>query len=437
VAYAITSTLSFDTNNGYLYKTIGTGDTGTTTVYDGTVNTDGTPKTVYNDKTSGLSAAMKNFPTNRGSNTDAQTSFLLPDDSGNVILYKYLGGTHTLIAVFASDPANPKLLSLVNVVRFNITTEGGIDPASSSPTQRPGTPPPFDHGGEIWNPGSGTGGTGGIGGIGGIGGTSGWGGTSGTGGTGGWGGATLDDIITAYYQTQLGTSLGGTGTGTGTGTAMGSNYLLKTQIVPPVCPSCPSCVGCASCGNGGKGGTSSTQSGDKTVTGELSEFGGSLNAGVKNLGNDIQGGIQNAGGDIQSGIQTAGSDIQSGVNAVGSGIKTVAQNVYGGAKDVVTGAKDVVGDIYGGVKGVAGDIYGGVKNVAEDVGNVRVGGNSRGTAGNYRGDVQSNLGWAGTGSGSVNYVTTGVSPLTYYGAVPDRESTNFLPLTADFSRFGR
>jgi len=426
VAYAITSTLSFDTNNGYLYKTIGTGDTGTTTVYDGTVNTDGTPKTVYNANTSGLSAAMKNFPTNRGSNTDAHTSFLLPDDSGNVILYKYLGGTHTLIAVFASDPANPKLLSLVNVVRFNITTEGGIDPASSSPTQRPGTTPPFDHGGEIWNPGSGTGGT--------AGGTSGWGG-----GTGGWGGATLDDIITAYYQTQLGTSLGGTGTGTGT--AMGSNYLLKTQIVPPVCPSCPSCMGCASCGNGGKGCTS-TKSGDKkdkddvnTLTGELSEFGGSLNDGAKNVGNLVQAGIKNAGNDIQSGANAVGSGIKTVSENVYGGIKEVTGDVYGGAKELVHGVKDVAGDIYDGVKDTADDVYDGIKRASRDV--ERRVKNSRGTAGNYRGDVQTNMGWAGTGSGSINYVTTGVSPLTYYGAVPDRESSDFLPLTADFSRFGR
>ena len=58
--------------------------------------------------------------------------------------------------------------------------------------------------------------------------------------------------------------------------------------------------------------------------------------------------------------------------------------------------------------------------------------NSRGMAGNYNGDAgQSSVAPKG------NYITTGADPSTYYGAVPDRGSSNFIPITNDFSKFGR
>ena len=450
----IMGSFRFNTKTGYLYQMVqmqmdqNNQQNPIYNVYNGNVNSDGTPVIIY----TGVEAG---FPT-ATTRTSSTTPFLIFDANRRyVVLYKYLGGGRTLIASFALNSTNANVLTLTNVLRFNST--GGID----------GLAPPELGGGGMVGHGWGSGGMGGWGsggmggwGSGGMGdggmGGHGWGsGGMGGGGMGGhgWGsggmgevgigsGATLDDIITAYYQTQLGTSLGGTGTGT----AMGSNYLLKTQIVPPVCPSCPSCVGCASCGNGGKGCTS-TKSGDKkdkdddnTLTGELSEFGGSLNDGAKNVGNLVQAGIKNAGNDIQSGANAVGSGIKTVSENVYGGIKEVTGDVYGGAKELVRGAKDVAGDIYDGVKDTADDVYDGIKRASRDVerrvhdSQVK---NSRGTAGNYRGDVQTNMGWAGTGSGSINYVTTGVSPLTYYGAVPDRESSDFLPLTADFSRFGR
>ena len=58
--------------------------------------------------------------------------------------------------------------------------------------------------------------------------------------------------------------------------------------------------------------------------------------------------------------------------------------------------------------------------------------NSRGLAGNYNGDAgQSSVAPKG------NYITKGVDSSNYYGAVPDKGSSNFIPLTSDFSKFGR
>ena len=240
--------------------------------------------------------------------------------------------------------------------------------------------------------------------------------------------------------------------------AYSDDYMLKTSVVPPVCPSCPSCNSCASggvCANcGGKGGS-----------GTLSGNGASI-----------------AGGSI-SGSATPGSITGSGSMLTGSGtgqMTTQGRGTYATTSDTNTlGGATTVQTL---------GVVSGVENVAQTGADVISG--TVGTVGNLAGQALSTTGgllYAGgsgavnlaksagsgtvdlvksAGSGTANLLTngrqgydnqpaanqrtsiptgapsTGYSPnyndnYSRYGALQGRGSSNFIPVTADFSKFGR
>ena len=143
-----------------------------------------------------------------------------------------------------------------------------------------------------------------------------------------------------------------------------------------------------------------------------SSFGSNLNSGVKAIG-----------GDIQSGIQAVGGDVQGGVQAVGSGLQSVAQTVGGDLQSVA--------------QTVGGDVQGVVRAVGQDINSLGNGGYNGGYNNGYNG-----YGGYGIQTQRDNYyvpypVAQGVNPYSYNGALPTKGSTNFMPVTADFSKFGR
>jgi len=189
------------------------------------------------------------------------------------------------------------------------------------------------------------------------------------------------------------------------------DYILKTQIVPPVCPSCPSCPSCSTgttggvCANcGGNGGSGTLTTNGNTVVADTIKD--------KNIVRTAVGGAVDLGKDAVGGAVDLTKDTVKG--AVGLTKETVGGAV-GLAKDTVGGAVGLVKDTVGGAVGLAKDVL--TPNPM------------------YIGQTNNNY---GTQNGQPRYgtQTTNADIYSYYGALPSR-SSNFMPITADFSSFGK
>ena len=217
-----------------------------------------------------------------------------------------------------------------------------------------------------------------------------------------------------------------------------SNYLLKTEVVPPVCPTCPSCPNSGVCTDcGGKGG-----SGTKTGSGDsASSLARDAGTGATNLVRDGADGATNIARDAASGTLQVGKDVISGtkdtVGEVASGtgefVKDGASGVYGAAKDVTQGTVGLGREIVQGVGGIFGAGSGGAGPSTASGGYY----NSYGGPGGY-GYPQPGPQVPGGYMNPGQYQTPGQDPYSYYGAVPGKAGgANYMPRTADFSSFGR
>lgn len=211
-----------------------------------------------------------------------------------------------------------------------------------------------------------------------------------------------------------------------------SNYMLKTQVVPPVCPACPSCKHgsgdvCTSCG--GKGG-SGTKSGD----GKSMAFkDGNSVADVKGPSSAIASVGKSAGGVLEKTVDTTGK-------------------VVGGATNLAAGTVGLAGGLVGGTIGTAADLVGGTIGTAANLigsagsglTNMLQNDSSRvGYSQSYQGGKQQNgYNRNNTGittSNSYSMGTKAGAPIdvySYNGALQSK-GTNFRPLTADFSAFSK
>ena len=249
------------------------------------------------------------------------------------------------------------------------------------------------------------------------------------------------------------------------------DYMLKTQVVPPVCPSCPSCNSsagvCTNCGGqGGSGtfgpGSAGSMAGSASVNGGLSgsvavssdkgkvttkdagtfattsntsSLGGATTttalgavSGVENVAKSgagiVTGTVGTVGGLVGKTIDTT-SDL---LKSAGSGAKDLVKSGAGGAVDLVKSGT-------GGAVDLVKSAGSGVKDVLTQDGNVRYS-NRRGnrqddtTYGYSTGNVGSSR-----GSGYQSNAP-GVDYYSYYGALPSKGG-NFIPITADFSAFGK
>ena len=184
------------------------------------------------------------------------------------------------------------------------------------------------------------------------------------------------------------------------------NYILKTQVVPPVCPSCPTCPSCSNgCGSGicgdcgGNGGCGTKdKKGKTTVKGDAVSEKGALQGAVGAVG-DVASGTVGAVGDVASGA----------VGAVGD----VATGTVGAVGDVLSGAVGAVGD-------VASDLINSGKNVVDTANNNQL--------------LQQNT---NNSHGSHILPNSTTDPYSYYGQVPYKTPNSFIARTADFSSFGK
>jgi hypothetical protein len=204
-----------------------------------------------------------------------------------------------------------------------------------------------------------------------------------------------------------------------------SQYMLKTEVVPPVCPACPSCnTGggglCMDCG--GKGGCG-TKSNDGT------------SLAIKNEGNNI-------------------ADVKGPSSAVASLGKS--------ASGAITGTVDAAGNVVGGTVNTVGNVVGGTVNAAANLVSGTIGtaadllkSTGSGLTNFASGDIRrvgynqsyqgpNAIGTPGTNGNGVNRNNTGIGMVdsvpidiySYNGALQSKGS-DFRPLTANFSSFSK
>jgi hypothetical protein len=212
-----------------------------------------------------------------------------------------------------------------------------------------------------------------------------------------------------------------------------NDYMLKTQIVPPVCPaspSCPSCTAdcgsCSNCGGNGGSGTLSTN-GDSTVMGDA------VSNISTNIGTATSGTVGAVGDVANSAVGTASNVAVGAVGAAGD----VGAGALGAAGDVGSGVLGAAGDVGAGALGAAGGILSGAVGAVGDVGASVV------SSGNKVVDAagqnnQSSLQQGNSGVSASGVQPNGASdPYSYYGQVPAKPPSDFIGITADFSSFGK
>jgi hypothetical protein len=220
------------------------------------------------------------------------------------------------------------------------------------------------------------------------------------------------------------------------GYAETEDYILKTQVVPPVCPTCPACPGKVACTNcGGNGGSGTLTSGGKSIVSENNGRGGS--------GNIIKGATQLAG-DVVSGADNIARDAVGGTVGLA---KDAVGGTVGLAKDAVGGTVGLARDAVGGTVGLAKDAVGGTVGLAKDAVGGTVGlltGAASGVAGLFKPNptrlgpnTMGSQGMGSQGMGSQGMGSQAIGNANYFGAIPQKESTNYMPITADFSAFSR
>ena len=216
--------------------------------------------------------------------------------------------------------------------------------------------------------------------------------------------------------------------------AVGSNnssdYLLKTQIVPPVCPACPGCKTegvCTDCGGKGGSGTKTTEASSlafdtKTAVGAT----GSAVANTVDATGTILGKTADAAGNVvEKTVDVAGNAVNKTVDVAGN----VVNKTVDTAGNIVSNTFNTAGNVLGSALGLDRigyqQSYGGPMNTSSSA-------NASGYPSNstaYRPGSNS--------TGVPNYPNSKPNdPYSYNGALQSKGG-NFMAITTDFSKFGR
>jgi len=223
---------------------------------------------------------------------------------------------------------------------------------------------------------------------------------------------------------------------------LSNDYMLKTQIVPPVCPSCPACQGGACTNCGGQGG-----SGSRAQDGSSLAIKGAPD-GVKGPSSALASVGKSAGETITDTAAIAG------ITAVGTG--AIAADLAGKTVDiagnVVNRTFDTAGNIINTTGGLIKSAGSGVSNLLQSTGSgvsnlldpARIGYDQ-----SYKGPrpgsnntgIYQPMGNPTMGNPTMGAPTGGkqpgsIDPYTYNGALQSKGG-NFRPITTDFSSFGR
>jgi len=239
------------------------------------------------------------------------------------------------------------------------------------------------------------------------------------------------------------------------------NYMLKSQIVPPVCPACPSCNyntggACGKCGGNGGGGTCDSNGKSLVKTDKIckrkNDKESDSDCDCESDGDSDRKKDEKKKDEkkkpIKNAIKSTGDIASGAVNTVGG----VAGGAIGTAGDVTGGLVGTAGDVTGELVGTAGDVADGVVKTFGNVlggifpnnnGNGNGNGNNNGNSMN-QGQVQGQLEVQnqgqvqGQGQGQGQNQGQGLpDAYSYNGKLAQRGSNEFMPRTSDFSSFGR
>lgn len=207
-------------------------------------------------------------------------------------------------------------------------------------------------------------------------------------------------------------------------TEFDDKYILKSQIVPPVCPSCPACASCAAastqtCTNcGGSGGSGTLTTDGKSVV-DNKDTRTNLAGAISNIGKgatDVAGNIVDKAGNIISGAGTGAASLLRDTGSGATGLlRDTASGATGLLKETASEANKLLREAGKGVKDVLKDDDDDDRKRYYDT--------------RYR-----NNGTVPMILGTQNQYTDQYS---YYGTLPYKEGSSYMPITADFSSFRR
>jgi hypothetical protein len=283
--------------------------------------------------------------------------------------------------------------------------------------------------------------------------------------------ATPNSMMSDYYEWFYHTTVKGIQDPNSHNFKYSDDYMLKTQIVPPVCPSCPSCPSgsgtCTNCGGNGGSGTQGPK-GQNLVAGQTNTPGqpisntvtavtGTVNNAVNTTGNLLYAGASGTKDllqDTASGVGNFAKDTASGVggflkdtaSGVGGFAKDTASGVGNFTKDTASGVGNFTKDTASGVGNFAKDTASGVGNFAKSVGNgitstsptdvTTINNTTKNNNRNFNDNDINRIGYQNASGGPVIQTSSVTDPYSYFGAIPAKPS-NYMPITTDFSKFGR
>ena len=231
-----------------------------------------------------------------------------------------------------------------------------------------------------------------------------------------------------------------------------NDHMLKTQFVPSFCPQCPNDGVCTNCGGNGGNGTYGLGKDGASATGLIEEtVGGATNlakegvGGATNLAKEGVGGATNlakegVGGATnlaKEGVGGAANLAREGVGGAANLGKEAVGGAVGLGKEAVGGAVDLSKEAVGGAVGLGKEAVGGAVGLTKDIlgGIVGLGQDAASGVVGLGQDAASGIVSQNTTSG-VPYKTGKIDNYSRYGALPSKGG-NYMPLTADFSKFGR
>jgi hypothetical protein len=226
------------------------------------------------------------------------------------------------------------------------------------------------------------------------------------------------------------------------------DYIMKTQIVPPVCPSCPSCPSsgvCTNCGGQGGCGTKNNNGtsyvGNALITGQNvlstgqnavssvnNKSNGFLLQTQDNIGDVLKGGVN----EVKTGVSGAvglGKEIVGGTVGLG---KEIVGDTVGLGKEIVGGTVKLGKDIVKGTVGLGKDMVGGIANLGKGQSQYQ-----RNISGQDRTGYSNSYGGPAANQLLPQNTSSIVDQYSLYGAIPNKGSSNYMPLGSDFSKFGR
>ena len=399
--YMVGDYVGFDTTTGHLLIQEGTGASHTTSVYSGILNSDGTP--VLLNTASCKSPYTPKNPLSldkRGFNPIAVVS---DKESAIVVYVPYLN--NTLVSLLAVDPKNG-LLKLTNTVRFNPKTVGGIDTASNNSSLH-GKRDNYEDEDEDkkdkkkakdkddkaededkvkdkakdededkdTNPPS------------------------------------LDDIISNYYRKYWDKKYKA-------GDKYSDDFLLKTQIIPPICPRCPNCPSstCTNCG--GNGGSGMLDNSGSSLARNSNVFNLYENPNEMGVGNTIDSVVKTAG-------STVGNVVDDTTNLAGKIVDNTTGLLYSAGRGLTTDLGR--GGYYNGYGGPSKYARNDAYSNPQTQQDLSVGSSAASPANTII-----------PYSSYSNYTLppSTIDPYSYQGALSSKGG-NPVPVLNDFSRFGR